>query len=81
MLSPREGDFRHTERSLSDLVLLLGDMWAAGAPRRQVTPLNTKGVSTLSRTPLVSGIPRWRALISILKNTFDPAEFSAFLLN
>ena len=34
MLSPREGDFRHTERSLSDLVLLLGDMWAAGAPIR-----------------------------------------------
>lgn len=33
------------------------------------------------KTPLASGILRRRALISILKNTFDPAEFSFFLLN
>ena len=55
------------------------NLWIS--PWRQVTPLNTKGVSTHSWTPLVSGLTRWRALISILKNTFDPAEFSFFLLN
>ena len=40
-----------------------------------------KGGSTLSSAQLASGVPRRRALLCVLKNALDPAEFSAFLLN